>query len=268
MATVASDVSTRDGIGWEFETFNQELVWEVFREDSGPSPVFMATRHSENLPDLATLRAMTVEAVGDLLASAGHLDEVGWLTKNIAEALLLAARAVYEWEGEEWAVEMDSDGNGLEWADGDSPRVPFAWLNLATDSGSQSVDIYQDDAAFGLSFISPCRRTVALEAQGALRPRRAIPLVTGQITSAEVLYDLTECGARCSGVVSEVVLRGEQELTHFIAAEAYGCDEWHRFDESVVVLTHGDAASTLDWIPPRPKGFPAKRVPDQEADIP
>lgn len=44
LVTVAGDVSTRDGIGWEFTDFQSRDVWAVFREDGGDFPVFSAAR--------------------------------------------------------------------------------------------------------------------------------------------------------------------------------------------------------------------------------
>jgi hypothetical protein len=80
LVTVASDVSARDGIGWEFATLRQEDVWAVFREDGGPFPVFSAARGQGALPPLDELEAMTQEAVADLLAASGLPDTVGWIT--------------------------------------------------------------------------------------------------------------------------------------------------------------------------------------------
>lgn len=38
------------------------------------------------------------------------------------------------------------------------------------------------------------------------------------------------------GLVTEALLHGEQGSLLLIAAEAYGADEWHLFDESVVAI--------------------------------
>ncbi len=43
------------------------------------------------------------------------------------------------------------------------------------------VDIYQDDAVFGLSFLPFVDRQLPVSDEGSLRSRREIPVVTGRI---------------------------------------------------------------------------------------
>ncbi|MCB0909156.1 MAG: hypothetical protein KDB63_18785 [Nocardioidaceae bacterium] len=252
MATVASDVRTRDGIGWEFSDFRQADVWAVFRDDAGPFPVLSASRGNSELPGIDDLWAMTSEAVTDLLAGVDIRDDVGWLGKNITGALLLAAADVDLWEGEEWAVELGDDDVPVAWALPGDDRVPFAWLRGHGLSGQHQIDIYQDDANFGLDFISTWRRELPAAALGGLRPRRDIPVVTGRIRGVEVVLDTVVDGSLAPGVVTEVLLHGEERSTLLIAAEAYARDEWHLYDESVVVVPDLEAADSLVWVPERP----------------
>jgi hypothetical protein len=154
-AIVASDVSGRDGLGWEFTAADGTSgAWAVFREDGGPFPVFSSALGSGDLPAPDDVRAMTEEAVADLLAAAGHPDEVGWITRNISSALAMASLEIRSWEGEEWALESDDEDQATLWARQDDPRVPYAWLRACADRRNPVVVTYQDDGVFGLNFIS------------------------------------------------------------------------------------------------------------------
>jgi hypothetical protein len=82
-AVVASDVSARDGLGREFTSQSGEPAWSVFREDAGPFPVLSAAR-GDVMPSRDELRAMTREAVADLMAAAGLADEHGCITAKTA----------------------------------------------------------------------------------------------------------------------------------------------------------------------------------------
>lgn len=251
MATVASDVSERDGLGWEFSDFQQADVWAVFREDGGPFPVFSASRGSAEIPPADQLLAMTREAVADLLSAADVLDDVGWLTNNIASALLFASIEVVAWEGEEWAVELGPAGEALEWAGTDDPRIPFAWIRAHTHDRDLMVSIYQDDANFGLNFVPTVEFELPTGAEGGLRPRSDVPLVTGTVRAVEVVCDTVVEGSSAPGLVTEVLLHGEHDSTLLIAAEAYSRDEWHLYDESVVVVRDPGKADDLPWVPER-----------------
>jgi len=91
-AVVASDVSARDGLGWEFTSRDRSAgVWAVFREDGGLFPVFSSARGDGDLPSRQDLRAMTEEAVADLLVAAAHPDEAGRIKQNISAALMTAS---------------------------------------------------------------------------------------------------------------------------------------------------------------------------------
>jgi hypothetical protein len=61
-------------------------------------------------------------------------------------------------------------------------------------------------------------------------------------------------GAGEEAVLTEVTLHIGDESVLLIAAEAYGPDEWHIYDESVVVLRDPAAADRLEWFPQRPNG--------------
>lgn len=250
-ARVASDVSTRDGIGWEFEDFRQRAVWFVFREDGGDFPVFSARRGEGPLPPRQDLAAMTEEAVADLLVAADLPDQSGWLTRNISAALLLASREVLTWEGVEWALESGADDVALVWATPADGRSPFAWLRGRGVEHDFVIDIYQDDGVFGLNFIPVTDPQLPLSVEGSLRPRRDLPLVTGRINKVEVVLDTLVEGGSCSGLVTEALLHGDSSSTLLIAAEACTRDQWHLYDESITVLANVASADALDWIPAR-----------------
>lgn len=249
IVTIASDVATRDGIGWEFADVGQRDAWMVFREDGGDFPVFSSARGDGELPPLADLKDMTRTAVGDLLTAAGLADDVGWITSNITSLLMLASMDVVTWEGEEWALE-GTDGAALTWAGADDARVPFDWLRAKGTDRDAVLRTYQDDGVFGL-LVSPGHPTLPEIPTGELRPRRNLPLVTGRIEAVEVAYDtIVEDGA-CPGLVTEVLLHGKSHSTLLIAAEAHSRGHWALYDESVVALTGLAQADRLDWRPPR-----------------
>lgn len=256
--TVASDVSSRDGIGWEFATLRQEDVWAVFREDGGDFPVFSAARWDGALPPADELQAMTQEAVSDLLAAADLPDSVGWITKNISAALLLASCEVTAWEGEEWALESGDDDVALAWATPADGRTPFAWLRAIGDGCDSLISIYQDDAVFGLNFVPTVDLQLPHSDEGSLRSRRDVPVVTGRINKVEVVLDTSVEGGSAPGLVTEVLLHGDTSSSLLIAAEAYSRYEWHLYDESVVVLSDVGAADALDWIPARRRWRPTE----------
>ncbi len=258
MATVASDVSTRDGIGWEFTDFQQRDVWAVFREDGGDFPVFSAARGEGALPPLDELEAMTREAVADLLAAAGLPDNVGWITKNISAALLLASCEVVGWEGEEWALESRSDDVALAWAMPTDGRTPFAWLRARGTDRDSLITVYQDDAVFGLSFLPTVDLQLPGSDEGSLRSRQDVPLVAGRINKVEVVLDTLVEGGSAPGLVTEVLLHGDASSSLLLAAESYSRGEWHLYDESVVVLPDVSASDAIDWIPPRRKWRPTE----------
>lgn len=251
-AIVASDVSGRDGIGWEFTALDGGSgAWAVFREDGGPFPVFSSSRGPGDLPTAEDTRAMTEEAVADLLAAMERTDAVGWTTRNISTALALAAMEILFWEGEEWALESDAGDRAVHWAGPAGPRVPYHWLRARTDRSDQMLVTYQDDALFGLNFISGVTRGLPGNDVGSLRSRRDVPLLQGRVNQVEVVYDTLADGALNPGVVTEVLLHGDGRSTLLIAGEAYSRDEWHLYDESVVALPDLAAADRLRWVPGR-----------------
>ena len=257
-AVVASDVSTRDGLGWEFSSQRLDLdSWAVFREDGGSFPVFSAQRWSSDLPEPRDLRAMTEEAVADLLAAAGLPDHVGWLTRNIAAGLMMASLDIESWEGEEWALESDDDEQATAWATPADRRTPFDWLRARTSQGQAQITTYQDDGVFGLNFIplQDCRLPALPE--GERRPRQDLPLATGRISHVEIVYDTTVDGGAGPGLVTEALLRSKDRSTLLIAAEAYSGNEWCLYDESIVALTDPASADALDWLPERTRWQPA-----------
>lgn len=201
---------------------------------------------------------MTEEAVADLLAAADLEDDVGWITRNISAALLLASHDVVSWEGEEWAVESGADGVPLAWASPTDGRTPFAWLSGRGVERVLGIDSYQDDAVFGLSFIPTIDRQLPSTDAGSLRSRRDAPLVTGRINRVEVVFDTLVEGGSAPGLVTEVLLHGDTSSTLLVAAEAYSRHEWHLYDESIVVLDDVATADALGWVPIRRRWHPTE----------
>jgi hypothetical protein len=249
--TIASEVSARDGLGWEFAALDGDGSWAVFREDGGDFPVFSSARGPGELPAQDDVRAMTEEAVADLLAAAGCPDEVGWITRNISSALALASVEASSRQGEEWALESDANDRATLWARPGDPRVPYAWLRACGDRPDTVVTTYQDDGVFGLSFISGLQPHPPQREAGVLRPRRRIPLITGWVNQAEVVYDTLVEGGATPGLVTEVLFHGDDRSTLLIAAEAYARDGWLLYDESVVALPGLPDADALTWLPTR-----------------
>lgn len=251
-ATVASDVHLRDGLGWEFADMpSGDVVWTVFREDGGAFPVFSAARAQGVLPTHGDLEAMTVEAVSDLLSAAGFADPVGWISRNIAAGLLLASCNVLTWEGEEWALESGDLDVPIAWAAPGDLRVPYAWLRARCRGSERLISIYQDDAFFGLSFLSPVDHRLPDSDSGSLRSRTGIDLACGEIRAVEVAFDTTVECAEDAGLVTEALLHGERGTTLLVAAEAYSRNEWHLYDESVVALPSLESADRVEWVPHR-----------------
>lgn len=250
-AVVASDMPARDGLRWEFTSRDRSTcVWTVFRADGGPFPVFSAARGDGDLPAQYDLRAMTEDAVADLLDSGGRPDEMGWIRRNITAALLIASLEIGSWEGEEWALESHED-EPLAWADPGAARTPYAWLRARGGARDAVVGSYQDNAVFGLSFIPTSDPHRSDSDTGSRRPRRNLPFVTGRINQVEVVYDTTVEGGQGPGLVTEALLHDDNRSTLLIAAEAYSRNEWHLYDESVVALTDSAAADVLGWHPDR-----------------
>lgn len=194
---------------------------------------------------------MTTDAVSQLLTAMDKADTVGWTTGNIAAGLLLAATEVRSWEAEEWAVEPGPDDEALAWAEPGESRTPFNWLRARGVTDNMLFDTYQDDGAFGLRFRTESFPERSMESTGLLRPRGDLTPVTGRIRAVEIVYDTTVDYVATPGLVTECLLHGEEASLHLIAAEADSRDEWHLYDESVVVLTDPRAADKLAWYPSR-----------------
>jgi hypothetical protein len=54
------------------------------------------------------------------------------------------------------------------------------------------------------------------------------------------------------GLFTEIKLDIAGQPILLIAAEAYGTDEWHLYDESIVVIRDPSIINDLSWLPPRP----------------
>jgi hypothetical protein len=240
-------------------------TWAVFREDAGPFPVFSATRGDGELPATPDLRAMTEEAVADLLTAAGHPDHGGWLTRNIAAGLMTASLEIQSWEGEEWPLESADGERATAWATPADRRTPYDWIRARAGQEHALISTYQDDAVFGLNFIPRHDRQLPNSPVGDRRPRQHLPLPTGRINHVEIVYDTTVEGGACPGLVTEAFLHGKDRSTLLIAAEAYSRDEWHLYDESVVALIDPTAADALDWVPVRKRWRPTTVTRDPQA---
>lgn len=191
-ATVASDVRLRDGLGWEFADMpSGDVVWTVSREDGGAFPVFCAARAQGMLPTPGDLEAMTAEAVSDLVSTAGIADPVGWISRNIAAGLLFASCDVLTWKGEEWALGTGGLDALIAWATPGDPRVPYAWLRARCRGSERLISIYQDDALFGLSFLSPVDHRLPASDSGSLRSRARIGLGMVHPLGRSSRHDLT-----------------------------------------------------------------------------
>lgn len=247
----ATELNASAGTGWEFRGPDGELGWTVSRAESGPRQVFSSVRGPEAAPDGADLEAMTAYAVGDLLGGLDHVDEGGWIARDVSAGLLLAAVDVTGWQGEEWAVETTRDGTPVRWAGPSDGRTPYAWLRLVTAEGARVIGTYQDDAVFGLDLTSRLDPAPLARPQGSRRPRPDLALPRGPIRAVDLVLDTSVAGAAGPGVVTEAVLHGEEAALLLVAAEAYGTDEWHLHDQSVVVVTDPRLADELTWIPPR-----------------
>ena len=76
-------------------------------------------------------------------------------------------------------------------------------------------------------------------------------LVPGRINKVGVAFDTSVEGGLAPGLITEVLLHGDTPSTLLVAAEAYSRDEWHLYDESVVVVADVATADALAWVPPR-----------------
>lgn len=132
--------------------------------------------------------------------------------------------------------------------------MPFAWLGFALDTHNTEVGVYQDDAYFGLRFEPLATSVLADYDPNYFRTHQRIDLPTGLIESVTVALDTTVVDeAGTDAVLAEVVLVVDGQSVPLMAAEAYGPDEWHRLDESVVLLRYLEAFERIDWIPRRPR---------------
>ncbi|TQL01512.1 hypothetical protein [Cellulomonas sp. SLBN-39] len=253
--SMAPEEAAPRGRGWVLETSDRRPgAWVVRCEHDRPLVVIYARRSADPLPPDDELAALTRDAVGALLRDAGVPDVVGWTTRNVTNALMIAARDVASWEGDEWQVEPGGDP-ATSWATPADGRTPFAWLR-ARGSSDTRIGTYQDDGAFGLSFVDVPDIDVMAIAAGELRPRTGLDLARGRIHGADVVLETGVEGARAATLLTEVLLHGDSGTTLLVAAEAYSRSEWRRHDESVVAVRDLSAADVLPWSPPRPPWRP------------
>lgn len=253
--TVFSDVSARDGLGWALSDVapapGRGEVFEVFRSDAGTVPTIAGTTLQPVAPDLVERFAKT--AVLDLLHGVLREGRTDWLPANIARALSWAGRRVTGWWGPEWPLSERADGTAKVYADAGADAVPFAWLGLSLDTGDVEVGIYQDDTYFGLHFVPRAGDNLRDYDAEYFRIHDDLPLPTGLIQSVTLTLDTTVLtDPAVDAILSEAVLVVDGRPVPLIAAEAYGPDEWHRLDESVVVLRDLETLQRTAWITPRP----------------
>lgn len=259
--TVFGDVSTRDGLGWELEDLapapGRGQVYEVFREDSGEVPVISSTCFQP--ADVGLVERFAKAAVLVLLGETLRNDQTDWHPTNIARALSLAGRRVSRWWGPEWPLTEHLDGTAGSYAAPGADAVPLAWLRLALDTQEIEIGTYQDGASFGLCVDQPSKAELSDHDPAYFRIHERLDLPTGSIESVSVVIDTTVLGdshtdrVLTDALLAEVVLTVEGRPVPLVAAEAYGPDEWHRLDESVVVLSDVAAFDRIDWIPRRPQ---------------
>ncbi|MFI8523327.1 hypothetical protein ACIGB8_02710 [Promicromonospora sukumoe] len=209
-----------------------------------------ATWHRPVRPLL--VQRLATEVVTELLDGVVRRSEFGWPQANIARALSWVGREVGRWWGPEWPL----DGASAEeksYAAPDAEAVPFAWLGLALDTGDVEVTTYQDDAYFGLLFAPQVRDALVDNDPRYFRLHESLPLPVGRIEQVTLAIDRTTLDDPLSDVVlAEATLVVGGRLVPLVAAENYGPDEWHRLDESVVVLREPGAADRINWLPPQP----------------
>ncbi|MFE7508248.1 hypothetical protein [Promicromonospora sp. NPDC057488] len=213
-----------------------------------------ATWHRPVRPLL--VQRLATEAVTELLDGVVRRGRFGWPQANIAQALSWAGREVGRWWGPEWPLDGSDAGTfaeGKTYAAPDAEASSFAWLGLALDTGDVQVTTYQDDAYFGLCFEPQPRNALADNDPRYYRLHESLALPVGRIEQVTVAIDRTTLDDPMSDVVlAETTLVVGGRPVPLIAAENYGPDEWHRLDESVVVLSDPDAVDRIGWLPPRP----------------
>ncbi|GAA4714472.1 hypothetical protein APR04_004106 [Promicromonospora umidemergens] len=227
-----------------------DVALEVLSKPPAPMQEITATWHRPVQPLL--LQRFATDVVTELLDGVVRRGQTGWLQTNIAYALSWAGLEVSRWWGPEWPL-VEDGAAGNAYSEPDADAVPFAWLGLALNTGDVEIDIYQDDAYFGLCFEPQARRVLTDNDPGYFRLHESLPLPIGRIEQVRVTIDTTTLDDPFSDIVlAEAVLMVGGQPVPLIAAENYGPNEWHRLDESVVILRDSAALKNLDWHPPRP----------------
>jgi hypothetical protein len=251
--TVFSDVSSRDGLGWELEDIapapGRGYVMEIFREDSAAVPILTCKSYQPVPPDIVT--RFTQEATADVLHGVLGQDRTGWLTKNIARALALAGQTILRWSGPEWPLEVGDQPSQNIFAPPGAERVPFSWLRAQLIDGAAYVSVYQDSDGFGLNFLPEQDYSLEIFAAGALRPHHDAALPTGLVEQVELVIDNSLPAGDV--ILSELTMRIDGQSVLLMAAEPVDGDhDWRLYDESVTVLRDPTAADRLDWVQQRP----------------
>jgi hypothetical protein len=226
---------------------------EVFRDDSAAVPIISCRTFLPVPPE--AVAQLTRKAVPDLLHEALNQQRTNWLATNIAQALALAGRTVLRWSGPEWSIVDSDDPRDNEFVPPDADRLPFHCLQAHLADGGAEISIYQDDYLFGLCFEPKIGRELEEYGTDHFRLHREADLPTGLIERVEVVLDdsIRSEGQEDDAVLSEVTLTIGGRSVLLIAAEPYdGDQEWHLYDEMVVVLRDPSAADRLDWVGHRP----------------
>jgi hypothetical protein len=255
--TVFSETSSRNGLGWELEDIapapGRGQLMEIFRDDSEAVPIINCRTFGPVPAEIVDRFAR--EAVADLLHDVLNRRRTNWLANNIAQALALAGRTVLRWSGPEWSLVDADDPRDNEFVPPDADRLPFHCLQAHLADGGAEISIYQDDTWFGLCFEPEMARELEEYTADHFRLHREADLPTGLIERVEAVLDdsMRTEGWDDDVVLTEVALDVGGRSMLLMAAEPYdGDQEWHLYDEMVVVLRDPSAADRLEWAEPRP----------------
>lgn len=134
-AVIASDVSSRDGLGWEFATSDGVPVWAVLREDGGAFPVFSATRGEAELSTREELLAMTVTACRRPAGRSGSCRRRRMDHSEPCGRAALGIRGLDQLGGRRVGARVRPGRRPQAWASPVEGRMPFAWLRALSSGG-------------------------------------------------------------------------------------------------------------------------------------
>ena len=228
-------------------------MFEVFREDGGPVPILTANHFGDAPREIVDRFARA--AVEDLTENVLGSQRTDFLVASVAEILAIAGRSVANWQGPEWPVTEDDNYKATAYVSPDYRRG--RWLGCVsispTINGSTSRPTRTTDIS-GWSCRSAASQSHKDYPPDHFRLHPHLDLPTGVVTSISVTLDNTvlDDPNQDDCVLTEVTLTIGKQTILLIAAEAYGPGEWHRYDESVVVLRDATTVDQIARIPPRP----------------